>query len=428
MSRKQFLTLLVALVVLAAAGAGVLWSDRSAWTRGDTRLGEKLLPALKAAEVAEIAIRSAQSEVHVLKSGAGWKVRERGDFPADPNLVSTLLLKLIELKVVQTEVVSDAQRARLQLVEPKPGAVPVAAAAKEAKADAKGDVKADAKGDVKADAKADAKVDTKADTKVGTNVDTTTGTVFELKDAGGKVLGRLLLGKTLTKQSDASGEPDVPAGRYIIVGEHASGIAVVADPLKDADVNPSFWLDKDVMRADSVKSVTASGPDGNQKWSLSRAKEGDLMSFAGSSEKPDPQKGQDTISAFYGITLLDVVADPVKTATGLDKPLTVTAQSFDGVTYVLKIGTKAGEDRYYAAVSSSGVPSKTREPGKGESAEDKTKRDKEFEENYKNRLERRERDRMMEKWAYIVPKTSIDAIMRDRLQLMPEKKEEPKKK
>ena len=65
MSRKQFLLLLVAVIVLAAAGAGVLWSDRAAWKRSDTRLGEKLLPTLKAAEVAEISIYNGASQVHV---------------------------------------------------------------------------------------------------------------------------------------------------------------------------------------------------------------------------------------------------------------------------------------------------------------------------------------------------------------------------
>ena len=83
MSRKQFFVLLIALVVLAAAGAGVFWSDRSAWKRDDARIGEKLLPALKAADVAEIHVRGERAEVHVVKTAAGWKVKERADFPAE---------------------------------------------------------------------------------------------------------------------------------------------------------------------------------------------------------------------------------------------------------------------------------------------------------------------------------------------------------
>jgi hypothetical protein len=200
------------------------------------------------------------------------------------------------------------------------------------------------------------------------------------------------------------------------------GIAVVADPLKDADPGPAFWLDKDIFRADSVKTVTAAGPDGKQRWSLTRAKEGDLMSFVGSSDKPDPQKGQDTISTFYGVSLIDVVSRPAAAEAGLEKPLTVTAQSFDGITYVLKIGSKAGDDRYYLAFSSSGDPSKFRVVTPGESTEDKAKKDKEFEEQLKGRLERRARDRLMERWTYIVPKTAIAAVLRDRAELMPDKK------
>ena len=383
MSRKQFLILLVALIVLAGAGAGVMWSDRSAWKRSDARIGEKLIPTLKAAEVADITVRSAGKSVRVVKSGNGWVVKERADFPADANIVTGLLQKLIDLKVVQTETAGDSQRNRLALQEPKAGAGEKAEA---------------------------------------------TGTVLELKDGGGKPLGKLLLGKTLMKQSDNSGESDIPSGRYVLAGDGAGSIAVVADPLKDADPDPAAWLDKDVIRADTVKSVTAVGPDGKQRWSLTRAKEGDLMSFTGSSEKPDPQKGQDTISAFYGISLLDVVTDQSKDVTGLDKPLVVTAQSFDGVTYVLKIGAKAAEDRYFLAVSSSGEHAKTREPVKGESAVDKAKKDKEFEEMLQKRVERRSRDKLMEKWSYIVPKTAIAAVMKERSELMPDKKAEPPKK
>jgi len=416
MSRKQFLILLVALVVLAAAGAGVFWKDRAAWKRDDARLGEKLLPTLKAADVAEIVVRGERGEVHVAKSGAGWVVRERADFPADANVVSGLLQKLIDLKVVQTEPSGDTQRARLLLLEPK-AAVGAAQATGQAASSAVAKDNTDiAKGNI----------DNAKGATVGTKGDSA-GTVLELKDGAGKVLGKLLLGKTLMKQSDQSGDSDIPSGRYVLVGEGAGSIAVVADPLKDADPGPAAWLDKDVIRADSVKTVTAVGPDGRPRWSLSRAKEGDLMTFVGSSDKADPQKGQDTVSAFYGISLLDVVHDPARAGTGLDKPLVVTAQSFDGVSYILKIGARAGDDRYYVAVSSSGEHAKVREPVKGESAEDKAKRDKEFEENLPKRAERRARDKMMEKWAYIVPQTAIAAVMRERAELFPDKKPEAKK-
>ena len=122
------------------------------------------------------------------------------------------------------------------------------------------------------------------------------------------------------------------------------------------------------------------------------------------------------------------MTDQSKEVTGLDKPLVVTAQSFDGVTYVLKIGAKAAEDRYYLAVSSTGEHARTRDPVKGESAEDKAKKDKEFAEMLEKRAERRARDKTMEKWAYIVPKTAVAAIMKERAELMPDKKTEPAKK
>lgn len=387
MNRKQFLLLLVALVLLAAAGAGVHWSDRLSWQRGGTRLGQKLLPTLKIAEVAEIAVRDAKSEVHIFKQGAAWKVRERADFPADVDRIADLLLKAVELKIVQTEGLSETQRTHFELVEPRPGAAGEG-----------------------------------------------TGTVLELKDASGKALARLLLGKKLMKRTEvqtAPGAPphamDMPAGRYLLSGGDAAWIAVVSEPLNQVEATPAAWLSKAIFHIDRVQSVAVAGPDGKSRWTLARAKEGDLWSFAGLAEKPDPQKAEDVVSPLYEISLADVVADPAKVPTGLDKPVVAHVQTFDDLTYALKIGAKAGDDRYYAQVAQSGEPPKVRTPEKGESASDKDKRDKEFAEQRSKLLRRLERERRFEQWSYELPKATIERLTYERVQLMPDKKKSEKK-
>ncbi|TLZ79974.1 MAG: hypothetical protein E6K11_05765, partial [Methanobacteriota archaeon] len=134
------------LAILAAAGAAVVLSDRSAWTAADSRAGQKAIPGLRLSDVAEIAVRDSSGELHLVRGEAGWSVRERASFAANTDRVAALLVKLAELKIVQNEPLPESQRARLELLEPK-------------------------------------------DKLAGV------GTAIELKDAKGGTLGQLLLGK-----------------------------------------------------------------------------------------------------------------------------------------------------------------------------------------------------------------------------------------
>ena len=67
MNRRQFFIVLAALAVLAALGAAVVLSERSAWTSADSRAGQKAIAGLRLAEVAEIAIRDSAGELHLAR-------------------------------------------------------------------------------------------------------------------------------------------------------------------------------------------------------------------------------------------------------------------------------------------------------------------------------------------------------------------------
>ena len=64
MNRRQFFIVLAALAVLAALGAAVVLSERSAWTSADSRAGQKAIAGMRLSEVAEIAIRDSAGELH----------------------------------------------------------------------------------------------------------------------------------------------------------------------------------------------------------------------------------------------------------------------------------------------------------------------------------------------------------------------------
>ena len=69
---------------------------------------------------------------------------------------------------------------------------------------------------------------------------------------------------------------------------------------------------------------------------------------------------------------------------------------------------------------------KERTPGKEEKAEDKEKLDKEFAESRKKLEEKLKSVKAFEKWTYVVSKWTVDPFLKERKDLLVEKKEEPK--
>ena len=195
---------------------------------------------------------------------------------------------------------------------------------------------------------------------------------------------------------------------------------VVAEPLAQVESKADAWLVKDLIRADGAKSI-ASSKDGKPRWTVTRERESADWKFAGSGGKPDLQKATDLASSLNWVNLVDVVADPAKVDTGLDHAVVIKAETFDGPSYTLRIGNRAG-DNYYVRIAVSGEPRKTRTPEKNEKAEDKAKKDKEFEEQRKKLAEKLEREKKLEKWTYRVGKSVVEPLLRDRSQLLPEKK------
>jgi hypothetical protein len=70
---------------------------------------------------------------------------------------------------------------------------------------------------------------------------------------------------------------------------------------------------------------------------------------------------------------------------------------------------------------------KERTPGKDEKPEDKTRLDKEFKDKQKNLEDKLSQEQKYGKWIYLVSNWTFDSLLKDRSQLLVEKKEEPKK-
>lgn len=384
MNLRQFTVLVMVLMALIGAATWVLWSDRLAWKQADTLAGNKVLPALMAASVAEISLGDAQHDVRLVKQGDDWVVRERDDFKADLPRIADLLSRVVNMRIAQTEKISKDKLGDFDLISP----VAVRSMITSAAAPIAGQ-----------------------------------GTVMSLKESSGKTLATLLLGKKLFRkgmiQSNDGMPPregDVAYGRYILAGDT---VMAMNEPLEFASANPAQWISKDLFRIPVAGSITSIGPDGKERFTLT--KEGGIWGWP-DGDHPDLQKAQDVASSLYLVQAKDIVADPAKVQTGLDKPVTIRAVTPYGITYHVKLGNKADEHSYYMLFAMSGELSQNRPAMPGEAPDDKAKSDKAYLDQLPSFVEELNRERERTKWTYKMPRYPAEQLIRTREQLLPEKK------
>ena len=372
MNRKTFLILIGLLVVLGGAGLTLFWQDLSAWRSTSTKIGAKPFEKLAVNEVAQIRLYDGKGEATLALKDGRWTVKQRGDYSASVQEIGNLLVKLPDLKVVQTENVGATLLPRLNLVAPG------------------------------ADPKADKKADSKTEGA---------GTQLELSDKGGKLIGSMLLGKIVVKiePSPLPIKQETPVGRYVLSPGNATVLAI-SDALKNADAKPELWLAKEFFKADRIKSLAASG-DGAQ-WKIARKEEYGQWKFADGGGELDPSKAVAAVNALAALAFSDVALD-VK-AENFDKPRTLVAETYDNLVYTIKFARKPGGDDYYLSVTVSGEAPRVRVPEKGEKPADKERLDKQFDDALKKLDERVKFEKTLAAWIYVVPAKTLEPLVRAR--------------
>src|SRR5678815_834745 len=77
-------------------------------------MGKKLLGDFQVNDVTHIVLKQGTNELNLARKDI-WRVRERNNYPANYSEISDFLLKLRDLKIVQTEKVGPSQLSRLSL-------------------------------------------------------------------------------------------------------------------------------------------------------------------------------------------------------------------------------------------------------------------------------------------------------------------------
>ena len=380
MNRKQLIILLALVAVLGGAGLVLMNRNQDSWSGApDTKQGRKLLENFQVNDVVQIRLVG-DSELNLVRNDDLWRVRERGDYPANFSQISGFLMKLSDLKITQSEQIEASQIADLGLVEPKPGQ------------------------------------------KSGEK----TATLIETKDSTGKVMRAVLLGNKHTRSMTGPyGNNEYPDGRYVMLREEPKTALLISDPLGTTDPKPDQWLNKDFFKVEKIKSVAFTALAPTNSWTLAATNEGGtlVLQDCATNEFPDSAKISSLSATLGSPSFVDVATNASPEVTGLDKPLTANIETFGHFTYVLKVGKKTPENNYFVNVSVSADLPKERTPGKDEKPEDKAKLDKEFADKLKQSEAKLAQEKKLDKWTYLVSSYTIDPLVRDRAQLMQEKKD-----
>jgi hypothetical protein len=375
MKGKQLAFVLVLVVAFGAVALYLNLRNTASWSSSAITSKNKILD-FQLNDVSQTTIKSNEAELNLVKKDDVWTVKERADYPADFTKVSSLLKKLWELYPVQDMKVGASQLGRLQLTEPGQG--------------------------------------------IGN------GMLIDLKAAGDKQLGALLLGKKVLRDPDkpAMEGGSVPVGRYIMARGNSDRVYLVSDTFDDVLTKPEQWLNRDFFKIEKPKSITVTGaaPGVNWKvthdgptspWKLVDAKPG---------EELDNSKAAAIASVFSSPSFNDVLPpDAPASETGLDKPSTIRIDTFDGFVYDLQIGKLNGENYPIHVQVTADLP-KERTPGADEKPEDKEKLDTEFQTKQKQLSDKLAAEQKIANRTYLMVKSTVEQALKDRTAMMAEKK------
>lgn len=379
MNRKQLTTLVVIAAVLGLLG-WIAYRQRTApYEESTGRMGEKLIPDFPLNEVARLTIRQSSNELNLVKQEDVWAVRERGGYPANFGNISDFLRKVWDMKVTQPVRVGPSRLPALELVPVDQGG---------------------------------------------------TATLVQFKDSKGALLHSLLLGAKHMKESPAAsqfGGGSWPDGRYVMVGTNIQSVAMVNDPMSNIEPKPEDWLKKDWFKVEKLKAVSVVSTNATNNWKLVRETDGGEWKLADAKgdEKADSSKVSGMNYLLSSPSFNDVALE-VKLEGSNQPTTTATLETFENFTYGVKLAPK-GSDDYYLQMSVSADIPKERTPGQDEKPEDKEKLDREFKEKNQKLEDKLKAEQGYEKWVYIVSKWTVDSLLKERKDLLAEKKEEPAK-
>jgi Domain of unknown function (DUF4340) len=346
-------------VTVLIAGVAAMTIQRREASEKSPEETKKLFPDLVKSvnDVASITIQKKDGEYTLQKNGDTWGSLEKKGFPVDIEPVRKTLLGLCDATLLEQKTSDKERYAKLGVQDP------------------------DAEG--------------------------STSTLVTLKDAGGKVLASLIVGKPHEGKSFGTNEVYVRRA-----GESESWLAKAALDLKDKEVD---WLDKKILevKRDRIRSVDVKHPDGevvhierekpeDTNFTLANIPEGKELTF--------PTAASGLASSLEWLNLEDVVP-----ASDVDfkstPPVTCRFTTFDGLT--VTVTTKDDKDKTYAKFETAYEAPPEAVGPKPEEKKDEASPDKKDEKKDDKKPEKKSPDEVkkesadlnarLSQWVYVIP-------------------------
>jgi Domain of unknown function (DUF4340) len=366
MKKNRLLLLLAVAIVVGLAGIYSKISQSAGWS--DSKTDRTIFQNLPVNDITKIQIRSTPASVTLEKKGDQWTVAERSDYPADFGKIQDLTKMLWELKAGQEMQVGPSQLGRLNLIAPGQG--------------------------------------------------TETGIEIDLKGAPEKQIASLIIGKSVDRTSAATGA--AATGRFVYNPAVKDRVYLVSENFLSVDpVNLSSWLDKTFIVPGEIKEIDQAAWSNNPGWKIIR------QNATADWQLQDLQPGENLDKSFtqslstFAPTFVDVRPKSVSPdETGFKDPFRISVKTFTDFTYDFLVGKEGPDKTHYLQLTVHADLPSARTPDPKESADDKKKKDEEFDKSNASLKERLEKEKRFENWVYLVPDYNLEQILKRRNEIV----------
>ncbi len=395
MKSKQ-LIILVAILAAAGIAAALKMRSRDAAIGGKPQeVGSRILKGFEPEGVAGITISDGKDSVEVAFKDGKWVLPSRDGFPASLTAVNELRDAAHQLKVLSVQNVGASQLGRLQLREPASD-VPEAERSK----------------------------------------------MVSFRDNAGKDTITFFAGKTSEPKSDGGMNFNAGPRPQFVRVKGTDGIVYQAvQGFASLNATVKSWLDKEsFFKVEKLKSIAVTGPTPEESWKVFREAEGGELKLdaAKDGEEFDATKAAGPGGAFAYAAFEDLAPAADKEKAALDKPThTAVIETFDGITYTVKVGAKAAAaaaadaaaaENYYLSFSADGKLAEQRTPpapdkdGKPtETEEQKKAADEAFAKDLQKKKEKLAAEQAHKDRIFVVTKYTLDGVMKKRADFLKEK-------
>jgi hypothetical protein len=376
MNRKQFALVLFALAIVGSAGLLLINGNRQSWTVHEAKIGEKLLPHFAYNDVETIHVKSCTSDFQVRRKDGVWRIPESADYPANYSQIKDLLLRIRELKILQSDRVGPSQLGRVGLELPT---VPVGP-----------DETAGGKQSLAPSS-------------------SRCGTLVEFKNAEGKVMDGLLVGKRHLRpqsQTDPFRLRGLFDGCYVRLPSMASEVLLISDDLAAIAPDRQAWLSRSFVKMDNLKSVSLGSSNGVNLWTLLRSSETQPWSLADANvaegEVLDSTAASKVIELLPFLTFIDVQGSSDMAKASRQDSMVLFVETFDQFFYTVKIAGPGSAGNYLLSIATrANIPA-----------------DKE---NAKELEEKLVKEQGLSPWIYVAEAATVQPVLCSRSELLGKK-------